>query len=76
MPGRWSASGPGGALRRERHFDGRELLCFSERWPHLNAMLDDVVRRHGEREAVVGDGRRLGYIELDRLAASAAGNLA
>ena len=76
MRGYWSTSGPGGALRRERHFDGRELLCFSERWPHLNAMLDDVVARHGEREAVVGDGRRLGYAELDRLAASAAGNLA
>jgi len=72
----WPATGPGGALRRERHYDGRDLLCFSERWPDLNAMLDDVVSRHGAREAVVGDGRRLSYAELDRLAASAAGNLA
>jgi len=72
----WPASGPGGALRRERHYDGRDLLCFSERWPDLNAMLDDVVSREGAREAVVGDGRRISYAELDRLAASAAGNLA
>jgi len=72
----WPASGAGGALRRERHYDDREFLCFSDRWTDLNAMLDEVVSRHTAGEAVVGDdGRRLTYAELDRLAASAAGNL-
>jgi len=72
----WPASGPGGALRRERHYGDREFLCFSERWPDLNAMVAEVVARNGEREAVVSDGRRLTYRALDARVASAAGNLA
>jgi long-chain acyl-CoA synthetase len=71
----WPASGPGGALRRERHYGDREFLCFSERWPNLNVMVSEVLARHGEREAVVGDGRRLTYRALDARVASAAGNL-
>lgn len=68
--------GPGGALRLERHYDDRDLLCFSERWPDLNAMLTEVVRAHGASEAVVGDGLRLTYRALAELAANAAGHLA
>jgi long-chain acyl-CoA synthetase len=72
----WPSAGPGGALRLERHYGDREFLCFSERWPDLGAMICEVVAEHGEAEAVVGDGRRLTYRELARLAANAAGHLA
>ncbi len=72
----WSPSGPGGALRVERHFGDREVRCFEERWPHLHGMFADIVARHGDDEAIVGDGRRLTYLALDRLVANAAGNLA
>src|SRR5579859_2200624 len=76
MNDRWSVAGPGGALRVERHYGDREFLCFSDRWPDLNAMLADVVAVHGDREAVVGDGRRLTYRALDEFATNAAGHLA
>ena len=72
----WTASGPGGVLRVERHFGDREVRCFSERPLHLDALFRAVAARHGGREAVVGDGKRLSYAELDGLVANAAGNLA
>ena len=72
----WPAAGPGGVLRIERHYGDREFLCFSERWPDLNAMVREVVAAHGEGEAVVGDGRRLTFRELSALAENAAGHLA
>jgi acyl-CoA synthetase (AMP-forming)/AMP-acid ligase II len=72
----WPAAGPGGALRVERHYGDRDLLCFGERWPDLNAMIREVVVGHGAREAVVGDGRRLTYRALADLAANAGGHLA
>ena len=72
----WPPEGPGGALRLERHYGDREFSCFSERWPDLNAMVNEVVRVHGGREAVVGDGRRLTYRGLADLASNAAGHLA
>ena len=72
----WAASGPGGALLLERHYGDRESLCFTERWPDLNAMVRETVASHGESEAVVGDRRRLTYRALADLAANAAGHLA
>jgi acyl-CoA synthetase (AMP-forming)/AMP-acid ligase II len=60
----------------ERHYGDREFLCFSERWPDLNVMVHEVVAAHGEREAVVGDGRRLTHRALAELAANSAGHLA
>ena len=72
----WADAGPGGALRIERHYGDREFLCFSERWPDLNAMVREVVAAHGEGEAVVGDGWRLTFRELSALAENAAGHLA
>ena len=68
--------GPGGALRIERHYGDRDFLCFSERWPHLNAMIREVVAAHGASEAVVGDGQRLTYGALSELTEHAAGHLA
>ena len=72
----WPLDGPGGALRLERHYGDREFLCFSERWPDLNAMIEEVAQAHGGSEAVVGDGRRLTYRALAELATNAAGHLA
>jgi long-chain acyl-CoA synthetase len=72
----WPSEGPGGALRLERHYGDREFLCFSERWPDLNAMIDEVAQAHGGSEAVVGGGRRLTYRALAELATNAAGHLA
>jgi long-chain acyl-CoA synthetase len=72
----WAPVGPGGALRRERHYGDREFLCFSERWPNLSAMFGEVVAAHGESEAMVGDGQRLTYRALADLAGNAAGHLA
>jgi long-chain acyl-CoA synthetase len=72
----WSPEGAGGPLRLEWHYGDRELLCFRERWPDLNVMVGEVVRTHGECEAVVGDGRRLTYRALADLVTNAAGHLA
>jgi O-succinylbenzoic acid--CoA ligase len=72
----WPPPGPGGTLRVERHYGGREFRCFRERWPDLNAMIREIVAIHGEREAVVGDGRRLTYRALVEHAENAAGHLA
>ena len=72
----WAPSGPGGTLRLERHYGDREFLCFTERWPDLNAMVRETVATHGESEAVVSDRRRLTYGALADLAANAAGHLA
>jgi acyl-CoA synthetase (AMP-forming)/AMP-acid ligase II len=72
----WPETGIGGALRRETHYDGRSMLCFSERPPNLAAMFDDLVARFGDRPAIVDD-RTLSYRDLDglvrRIAASLAG---
>ncbi len=72
----WRSEGPGGAMRPERHYDGRVFRCFSERPPHLDAMFRRVVAQGAEREAMIGDGRRITYGELDRLVDHMAGNLA
>lgn len=71
----WPRSGPGGALHQERHYGDRDFFCFSERPANLAALVAATVACHGDREALVGDGRRLTYGDLDRLAAAAAGNL-
>ena len=72
----WPADGPGGALRVERHFDGRSFRCFSDRPPHIDAMFRARVARFAAREALVADGRRIAYGELDGLVDRMAGNLA
>jgi acyl-CoA synthetase (AMP-forming)/AMP-acid ligase II len=62
----WADNGLGGPLRSERHYDGRKMLCFSERPATLGAMFDGLVRRFPQRPAVVED-RSISYGELDRL---------
>jgi len=60
----WADSGPGGALRSEIHYDGREMLCFSERPVTLGEMFDGLVARFPELPAIVED-RTITYRELD-----------
>ena len=72
----WPADGPGGALRMERHFDGRSFRCFGERPPHIDAMFRRTVARFAESEALVSGSRRIRYAELDRLVDNMAENLA
>jgi long-chain acyl-CoA synthetase len=60
-------------IAMERHFDGREVRCFRDRPPHVLALLDDAVRDHSDREAVVTAAGRLTYAELGERVDAAAG---
>ena len=72
----WPASGLGGDLRLERHFDGRAFRCFSERPATLGALFRASVARRSGEEALIAGEQRLLYAELDRLVDRMAGNLA
>lgn len=71
----WAADGLGGRLRAETHYDGRRMLCFSERPASLTAMLGELVAAHPDRPAIV-EGRTLTYGELERIVARLAAGLA
>lgn len=71
----WSTDTLGGALREEIHFDGRKMLCYSDRPATLWRMFAGIVARFPDRPAVV-QGRRLSYGELDVEVARIAGGLA
>ena len=70
----WVDNSPGGVLRAEVHYEGRRMLCFSERPTTLVGMFDEVVRRFPQRPAIVED-RTISYHELDQIVALIAGNL-
>jgi long-chain acyl-CoA synthetase len=70
----WGDSSLGGALRDEQHYDGRRMLCFSERPATLAAMFSDLVHRFPERPAIVED-RTITYRELDGLSRTIAAGL-
>ena len=72
----WPATGPGGDLRLERHFDGRAFRCFSERPATVDALFRACAARRGGEEALIAGEQRLRYAELDRLVDAMAGNLA
>jgi acyl-CoA synthetase (AMP-forming)/AMP-acid ligase II len=55
-----------GPLRDEVHYDGRKMLCFSERPATLGEMFDDLVTRFPDRHAIVED-HGITYRELDEL---------
>ncbi len=71
---RW-ASGPGGGLRSETHYDGRTMTCYADRPATLVEMLANCVRDFPERPAVV-EGRRFSYRELDETVSALAAGLA
>ncbi|WP_158970442.1 class I adenylate-forming enzyme family protein [Chachezhania sediminis] len=58
--------GVGGSTRWETHYDGRTMLCYTERPASLTEMLADCVRRFPDRPAIVEDGT-LTYRDLDRI---------
>src|SRR5690348_9153853 len=72
----WAPDRLGGALRVEEHYDGRRMLCFTQRPETLPAMFVSVLRRFPTRPAIVVDDRRLTYAELDQIVAAIAGGLA
>jgi long-chain acyl-CoA synthetase len=70
----WGDSSLGGALREEQHYDGRRMLCFSERPATLAAMFSALVQRFPERPAIVED-RAITYRELYGLSRTIAAQL-
>jgi acyl-CoA synthetase (AMP-forming)/AMP-acid ligase II len=62
----WADKGLGGALQTETHYDGRKMLCFSERPLTLAHMFDDLVGRFPQRPAIIED-RTITYHQLDNL---------
>ncbi len=70
----WGNDGLGGSLRREQHYDGRSMLCYSERPSTLAAMLSDIVRRFPGQPAIVED-HAITYHELDGLTRTIAAGL-
>jgi long-chain acyl-CoA synthetase len=67
---------PPGRLREERHFEGRVLPCYAERPRSLHGLFAASLALGPDRECVVGDGMRLTWREVDRLAGEAASGLA
>ena len=56
----------GVAVQREMHFDDRVVTCFVDRPSSYTAMLQNAVRRRRDGEALVADGERLSWGELER----------
>ncbi|MBN9887153.1 class I adenylate-forming enzyme family protein [Salipiger abyssi] len=66
--------GPGGALRPETHYDGRDMLCYASRPATLSEMLAGCVRDFPDRLAIA-EGLRLSYRELDEIVSALAAGL-
>jgi long-chain acyl-CoA synthetase len=62
-------------LREERHFGDRVFLCHAERPRSLHALFAEALAANPDGECLVGDGRRLRYRAVDRLAGAAASRL-
>ncbi len=67
---------PVASMRVEAHFGDRVTRCFSDRPASMHAMLESAVARHGEREALVFEGRRWTWRALDAEVAQVAAGLA
>ena len=63
-PGPWHGY-PVPAMRCEAVYGDRVVRCFAERPPNLNAMFAATLAAHGAREAMVFEGRRWTWRELD-----------
>ncbi len=53
------------AMRMESHFGDRMVRCFAERPGSINAMFAATLSAHGTRAALVFEGRRWTWQELD-----------
>ncbi|NBS46930.1 MAG: long-chain fatty acid--CoA ligase [Betaproteobacteria bacterium] len=68
---RWPAE----ALREEIRFDGRRMRCYAQRWPHLNAMLAQAVRRRPAASAIVDGNLIWSWRGVDTASRRLAGGL-
>ena len=64
------------AMRAESHFGDRVVRCFAERPGSVHAMFEATLAAHGAREAMVFQGRRWSYRDLDAEATRVAAGLA
>ncbi|MFN0162676.1 MAG: class I adenylate-forming enzyme family protein [Burkholderiales bacterium] len=64
------------ATRMEAHFGDRLVRCFVDRPGSVQAMFDAALDRHGGRDALVFEGRRWSWRELDEVAGRVAAGLA
>ena len=64
------------AIRVEAPFPDRVVRAFAQRPASVHAMLAQTVRERGSHEALVCEGRRWTYAELDEQACRIAGGLA
>ncbi len=65
----------GVAVQREMHFGDRVVTCFVDRPFSYTAMLQDAVRRRPHGEALVADGERLSWAELEQRSSALARGL-
>jgi long-chain acyl-CoA synthetase len=64
------------ATRHETRFGDRLVRCFAERPPSVHAMFEQALARGPGREAMVFEGRRWTWLELDLAAGRLAASLA
>jgi len=62
-------------IRRERHFDDRQINCFGDRPSTLNQVFSEALARQPDAEAVVSINRRLTYTQLDEQVEAVAAGL-
>ena len=62
------------AMRRETHFDGRVVWCFTDRPSSVHEMFATAAAAHPDQDALVGEEGRVTYADLEaRTARIAAG---
>jgi len=66
---------PGPALRHETRFGDRVVRCFAERPTSVHAMFEGSLARQPERDAMVYEGRRWSWRDLDAAAGRVAAAL-
>ncbi|RPH44126.1 MAG: long-chain fatty acid--CoA ligase, partial [Burkholderiales bacterium] len=71
-----SASPQGPAIRHETHFGDRLVRCYADRPRSVHAMFEQSLVRGPGREAMVFEGRRWTWLELDEAAGRIAAALA
>ena len=59
----------------EKHYDGRELLCFVDRPNDFLEIYKNVVDKYPKRTALVFKDKRVSYKKLNELSDSFAGGL-
>ena len=63
------------AMRYEAHYGDRVVRCFADRPKGVDQILREAVARNPGGEALVDNGRRFTYVEMDRIVDSVAAGL-